>query len=51
MQPQEPSMRSMTQLHEGSTKLDKSKELNANMSVEDLAQDDYTRKIFHIGGK
>ena len=50
MQPQEPTMRSMTQTHEGSTKLDKSTELNANMSITDSAQDEYTRKIFNIGG-
>lgn len=51
MQPQEPTTRSFTHSNMGDNKLDKSKELNANMSVEDLAQDDYTRKIFHIGGK
>lgn len=40
----------MTQMNEGSAKLDKSKELNSSMTIADTAQDEYTRKIFNIGG-
>lgn len=50
MQPQEPTMRSMTFANEGDAKLNKSKELNAHMSVQDQAQDEYTSKIFNLGG-
>lgn len=51
MQPQEPTTRSFTHSNMGDNKLDKSVELNASMSIADGAQDEYTRKIFNLGGQ
>lgn len=51
MQPQEPTTRSFTHANMGDNKLDKSVELNSSMSIADGAQDEYTRKIFNLGGQ
>lgn len=50
MQPQEPTARSFTHANMGDNKLDKSVELNESMTIANSAQDEYTRKIFNIGG-
>lgn len=51
MQPQEPTNRSFTHSNMGDNKLDKSVELNSSMTISDGAQDEYTRKIFNLGGQ
>lgn len=44
------NMRPMMKSDFKDTKLDKSTELNNNMTIKNSSQDEYTRKIKNIGG-
>lgn len=44
------TMKDMMKTHYGSEKLDKEKELNAEMTIKEQAKDEYTQKIETLGG-
>lgn len=46
----ENSMKNFIKSDYGDEKLDKSNELNESMSISSSSQDEYTKKIYNIGG-